>query len=713
MRQVITISSLVILAGVTLLGQGMTCTRQDTPAATMRAEGLSELAPDLILSCTGGTPTAAGSPVPQYEVLAIASVPLVNRAITPPTPTQVSLDAPLTSVLYWTDALLILDEAPSRYQVACVPAGASEGCAAKAGDATNPNTFQGKRIQDNVLVFSKIPIDAPGAGKTRIIRITNLRVNPSKLPKTAPDVTLTAQVFDYKGAQLSTDTNILKPVATAKPSYTFSVRTASDGAVDSKDAALTLTPAMVPQNFPTSSTAFNVKFTESFAGAFRRRNLGTSGIDPNLLVTQADPGVFMNTESGVFNTNFPIANGLSTAGLADSGTRLLVTVSNIPENVMLWASGRDVATGTTDYSDATPHALLTYTSANGDGPFSQTFPAYGYSAPVGSGFSLIYPDNGTATIVYEIVSADPYKIENLSFEIRLLALNGPARLGSATVLGRLGPVFPGRPVPNQATIAPEPSFVETSLDPVTAFRLVPTISQSPLTGVSAASYTGTTVAPGSLIAAFGAKLSNTTEISGSTPATKLAGVNVDVIDITGARRTSQLMLVSPGQINFILDAATKPGQAVLTVSNSGQSIATGYLMVEPIAPGLFSAAGSGAGTAAGVAAYNDSSGSHSALLFHSDALRGIVADPVDVKSGNVFLTLYGTGFRALSGIPGAKLAVGGETIPITFAGAQGQFEGLDQINAGPLPVTLSGKGEVTIVFTADGKTANTLTMQVK
>lgn len=38
------------------------------------------------------------------------------------------------------------------------------------------------------------------------------------------------------------------------------------------------------------------------------------------------------------------------------------------------------------------------------------------------------------------------------------------------------------------------------------------------------------------------------------------------------------------------------------------------------------------------------------------------------------------------------------------------FEGLDQLNIGPLPRSLAGKGEVDIVVTIDGKQANVVTI---
>jgi uncharacterized protein (TIGR03437 family) len=45
--------------------------------------------------------------------------------------------------------------------------------------------------------------------------------------------------------------------------------------------------------------------------------------------------------------------------------------------------------------------------------------------------------------------------------------------------------------------------------------------------------------------------------------------------------------------------------------------------------------------------------------------------------------------------------------------AQGQFDGLDQLNVGPLPRSLAGKGEVDIVVTIDGKQANVVTVAIQ
>ena len=57
--------------------------------------------------------------------------------------------------------------------------------------------------------------------------------------------------------------------------------------------------------------------------------------------------------------------------------------------------------------------------------------------------------------------------------------------------------------------------------------------------------------------------------------------------------------------------------------------------------------------------------------------------------------------------------VGGDNVRVLGAVAQGQFVGLDQINIGPLPRTLTGRGEVNMVLTVDGKPANTVKVNVR
>ena len=58
-------------------------------------------------------------------------------------------------------------------------------------------------------------------------------------------------------------------------------------------------------------------------------------------------------------------------------------------------------------------------------------------------------------------------------------------------------------------------------------------------------------------------------------------------------------------------------------------------------------------------------------------------------------------------------SVGGVSVPVLFAGAQGTFVGEDQINVGPLPRSLAGQGKVNVAVVADGIAANTTNLTFK
>jgi len=56
--------------------------------------------------------------------------------------------------------------------------------------------------------------------------------------------------------------------------------------------------------------------------------------------------------------------------------------------------------------------------------------------------------------------------------------------------------------------------------------------------------------------------------------------------------------------------------------------------------------------------------------------------------------------------------IGGVSAPVLFAGLQGGFVGLDQVNIS-LPHCLAGRGEVDVVLIVDGKTANIVRIAIK
>ncbi|MBZ5602349.1 MAG: hypothetical protein LAO79_08590, partial [Acidobacteriia bacterium] len=182
---------------------------------------------------------------------------------------------------------------------------------------------------------------------------------------------------------------------------------------------------------------------------------------------------------------------------------------------------------------------------------------------------------------------------------------------------------------------------------------------------------------------------------------------------TGTIRQAPLLMVSPGQVNFQVPSGTAAGEAVVNLSRGSQTIATGYLRVGSVAPALFSANGNGQGVALGTATMA-TSGTTIPLETFDSTQQAWVPAPIDLGADSIVtLTLYATGVRGRSSLDNVKLTIGGTPVAVTFAGPLGQLAGVDEIDAGPLPHSLSGRGPVPVVLTVDGKVSNSLTAQFK
>ncbi|MBI1761692.1 MAG: hypothetical protein HYR56_09685 [Acidobacteria bacterium] len=237
-----------------------------------------------------------------------------------------------------------------------------------------------------------------------------------------------------------------------------------------------------------------------------------------------------------------------------------------------------------------------------------------------------------------------------------------------------------------------------------------------LATVSAASYNGEQAAE-SMAAAFGENLANGTASATTLPLpTTLAGTTVKVTDAAGTERNAPLFFVSPGQINYLLPAGTGAGIASIAVVKGGAIVATATLPVTSVAPGLFSANASGAGVAAAVVLRVRANGAQVIeLLSRFDQPTGrFVSLPIDLgpEGEQVFLVLFGTGLRGRSAPEAVTAAIGEEDAEVLFAGAVAGLAGLDQANV-RLPRSLAGKGEVSVVLTADNRSTNAVTVNIK
>jgi hypothetical protein len=216
-----------------------------------------------------------------------------------------------------------------------------------------------------------------------------------------------------------------------------------------------------------------------------------------------------------------------------------------------------------------------------------------------------------------------------------------------------------------------------------------------------------------------------------TPLTDLAGYRIhygpspgtysQIVDVANVTRVT-LQNLPPGIYYFAATAydlsknESRYSNEVSHPLDGTLLISAGMVQISPVAPGLFSANHDGEGVASAHVYRvkpDGSRGYEPVARFDSDQKR-FVPTPIDLgpESDQVYLLLYGTGVRGLSSPAAAQVWIGGTEAQVTYAGAQGDFEGLDQVNV-VLPRSLEGRGEVDVLLTVDGHVANPVTISVR
>ena len=240
---------------------------------------------------------------------------------------------------------------------------------------------------------------------------------------------------------------------------------------------------------------------------------------------------------------------------------------------------------------------------------------------------------------------------------------------------------------------------------------------SDLVTVSAASFRGPVVAAESVASAFGQYLAVGTQAASTVPLpTTLLGTRLKVVDSAGAERFAPLFFVSSNQINYLMPAGVAPGPVAVTVTSGAGHAASGSAQVVAIAPGLFAANSNGRGVAAALAVRERGDGAKiPEPVFQFDAEKQqAAAVPLDLGSEQerVILSLFGTGLRSGGPHSTTTVTIGGEAAEVLFAGAQGAFVGLDQVNV-VVPRRVLGRGEVAVLLTVDDKASNPVTISIR
>ena len=105
-------------------------------------------------------------------------------------------------------------------------------------------------------------------------------------------------------------------------------------------------------------------------------------------------------------------------------------------------------------------------------------------------------------------------------------------------------------------------------------------------------------------------------------------------------------------------------------------------------------------------------------LGFEDVATGPVANPVAVPiewkdaGDQLYLVLYGTGFRQRSDLANVAVSVKGAAQQVVYSAAHADFAGLDQTNV-LLNRNLAASGDANVVMTVDGVAANTVKINFK
>jgi hypothetical protein len=434
------------LASAQVTGNGsqggpLQCTVNVAVPPQLRAEGLTELIGDIVLTCTGGSALADGSVIPTANITVSLGTNVTSRILGNNGASNSS------------EALLLIDEpaspsgtavpgfGPAAPQSLCNTPGVGAGpggcvqyarnvavgtgtlqvaSSAATGTTIPPtfNVFQGL-VASNQVTFQGIPVLAPvSAGVSRVYRITNVRANVAGLG--GGGLPGTTQLLASVSISGSTSLPLSNPVQIAgfiQNGLNVTFRNANNsGGLSGGGTGFN---QCGPGN--TSGNPLGVailQYQENFGTAFKTRVAPTTAYNgqSGSPTTQNIPGTIYNSESGFY---FPAAsNGGIAAGLADYGTRLKAVFSNIPAGVRIFVSVTNLAANVTSANTAAPSSFTSTNSyavlINGEAsPDANGFPPVlapttGVNgSPATTGLYELPQTGGTATAVWEVINTNP------------------------------------------------------------------------------------------------------------------------------------------------------------------------------------------------------------------------------------------------------------------------------------------------------------------
>jgi uncharacterized protein (TIGR03437 family) len=179
---------------------------------------------------------------------------------------------------------------------------------------------------------------------------------------------------------------------------------------------------------------------------------------------------------------------------------------------------------------------------------------------------------------------------------------------------------------------------------------------------------------------------------------QLSGISVSINGIL-----APLYGIDPAQINFVVPSNLAPGFYTVTAQDAASNvIASGPLWVNTVSPAFFAIlpgpnpANANVGWGWGWA---QQGAAIAGGLYNASAHAG---DPVAVGQGNTYLALAANGVRSATNL---QATINGISVPAVGVPSP-LYEGIDQVNIGPIPPSLAGSGTVQVVLTSDGMQSN-------
>jgi uncharacterized protein (TIGR03437 family) len=402
------------------------CQPSSPAVPDIRRVSRTDFVGDVTLACSGGDPNTV-----QFISLSVSLNANITSDITGPGADE-------------TEALLLIDDPQPgatntsngmQYtgQVKGTP-GVVPGFGGGPGAPGSGNVYQGMRT-GNGLSWSGIPFVPAPAGSLRILRLTNIRVEATQFLNTPADVLMS----------LSTSGSLFLPatrlrVGRVLPSAVFSV-VANAGLVE-------------------------LHFKEVFSTAFKKRITNTPRVAQSVK-PQSTPGAFYPTESGFTPEFGGLARG--SIGVADTGTRFVVRLSNLPDGVFLVVPNSVVSV----LPDQSLSTIIMQRVLN----FQQNY----------SGGGLVDPEaleqevpivGGATTLVYEVAALPPYggitgaeAIDEFVLPLGLAFAQPTSLDGASVVIGYA-------PIDSTSTMnatAPEPRFLEVAAGGAPPLPAAPTL----------------------------------------------------------------------------------------------------------------------------------------------------------------------------------------------------------------------------------------------